>query len=390
MYVLVSSSFCPPPFFLVVQASKAEEIEAMPNLELHIDMNRSGATIARDYFELTPSASEEAGSPTTTSTINADDELRQLFAYIEDNDLWRHALPDTKAFSAGMKDLNFEFDVNKNPSIFDTLAALKVDDVIARGKVALIEIDKIIEAESTQSFIINVVADAAATNTVSNSDSAEPEQLLLRCFGVITLHPNNRSKLGNVLAMKSKAAGLDAAAAVIYVEPGMGDQAESHYKVSFRSIDAVDISVVAQAFGGGGHAKAASCCVERGVVDTWRSRAGDDDDGSSSAIGVSVAIGGRAGGGGRSSAIPEGGGNIVVRGLEAADVPAATSVWADAMRSYGKDYIDQFVVSCSPLFSSLPSLHALQPCCVLGLFMYTGVHACLPACCSSGCVRVCV
>ena len=99
-------------------ASKEAEVKAMPNLFLNIDMDRSGATIARDYFAL------DLDPPTVgDGNGNSQVDLGLLFAYIEDNDLWRHALPDSKAFSAGIKDYNFEFDANINTGIFDTLVS---------------------------------------------------------------------------------------------------------------------------------------------------------------------------------------------------------------------------------------------------------------------------
>jgi hypothetical protein len=45
--------------------------------------------------------------------------LRRLFEYIEDADLWKWALPDSKAFSSGLKDLNIEYDATANPGVFD-------------------------------------------------------------------------------------------------------------------------------------------------------------------------------------------------------------------------------------------------------------------------------
>ena len=114
-------------------AAKSAEVKAMRNLILNIDMERSGATIARDYFALDLSINStgntdscggnSGGGNSVGGNSGGNSDLGQLFAYIEDNDLWRHALPDTKAFSAGIKDYDFEFNVNINPSIFETLVS---------------------------------------------------------------------------------------------------------------------------------------------------------------------------------------------------------------------------------------------------------------------------
>ena len=47
-------------------------------------MDKSGATLARDYFKL-----------------KLPEHVNTLFEYIEDHDLWRHELPESKLFAAG-------------------------------------------------------------------------------------------------------------------------------------------------------------------------------------------------------------------------------------------------------------------------------------------------
>lgn len=59
-------------------------------------------------------------------------EQQQLFKYIEDADLWRWALTDSKAFHSGLASLQLEFDATKNPAIFEQLLALTPEAVIAR------------------------------------------------------------------------------------------------------------------------------------------------------------------------------------------------------------------------------------------------------------------
>ncbi|RZC70196.1 hypothetical protein C5167_033362 [Papaver somniferum] len=80
-----------------------------------IDMERSGATIAYDYFK------KKISDEGVGKELVAEDKLErvnQLFKYIEDVDLWRWALPDSKAFTSGMKDLNIEYDVRLDPGLF--------------------------------------------------------------------------------------------------------------------------------------------------------------------------------------------------------------------------------------------------------------------------------
>lgn len=75
-----------------------------------IDMNRSGATIAYDYFK---------EKLVDESLLCEFERVRPLFNYIEDGDLWRWRLQNSKAFSSGLKDLNIEFSLQSNPSLFD-------------------------------------------------------------------------------------------------------------------------------------------------------------------------------------------------------------------------------------------------------------------------------
>jgi oligoribonuclease NrnB/cAMP/cGMP phosphodiesterase (DHH superfamily) len=73
-----------------------------PNLTAIFDMERSGAGLAWDYFfppRLTPGAPE--GSPTRPRLVN----------YIEDRDLWRFALPESRAVHAYIESHKRTFDI---------------------------------------------------------------------------------------------------------------------------------------------------------------------------------------------------------------------------------------------------------------------------------------
>lgn len=90
------------------------------NVTKVIDMERSGATIAFDYFKeklkLEPNQ--------MVVEVGEFDRVGSLFKYIEDGDLWRWRLPNSKAFSSGLKDLGIEFDVRLNPSLFQQVINL--------------------------------------------------------------------------------------------------------------------------------------------------------------------------------------------------------------------------------------------------------------------------
>lgn len=94
---------------------------AEKNVTKVIDMERSGATIAFDYFK------EKV--VTNAKVVAQFDRLRSLFEYIEDGDLWRWRLPNSKAFSSGLKDFNIEFDFGLNPKLFDQVNSCQTNNL---------------------------------------------------------------------------------------------------------------------------------------------------------------------------------------------------------------------------------------------------------------------
>lgn len=97
-----------------------------------IDMQRSGATIAYDYFKEKLLAGDGSNVGDDCGRIAAKFErVRRLFEYIEDADLWRWCLPNSKAFSSGLKDMNIEFDPRLNPTLFQQVMFQKAVDLFA-------------------------------------------------------------------------------------------------------------------------------------------------------------------------------------------------------------------------------------------------------------------
>ncbi|GJM86449.1 hypothetical protein PR202_ga02309 [Eleusine coracana subsp. coracana] len=111
-----------------------------------IDMQRSGATIAFDFFgnklltEASTLQSNECGKDAAEIKYIPDNKVEtvhKLFKFIEDGDLWRWKIPNSKAFSSGLKDLDIEFNVNTNCKLFDQLLKLDPEHVISRGQATL-------------------------------------------------------------------------------------------------------------------------------------------------------------------------------------------------------------------------------------------------------------
>ncbi|KAG6527279.1 hypothetical protein ZIOFF_009376 [Zingiber officinale] len=94
-----------------------------------IDMDKSGATIAFDFFKekllkrsdtlkgLGIHNHQEAGQKNLSGCKF--ERVQKLFEYIEDGDIWRWKLPHSKAFSSGLKDMNIEYNVNVNSALFE-------------------------------------------------------------------------------------------------------------------------------------------------------------------------------------------------------------------------------------------------------------------------------
>jgi oligoribonuclease NrnB/cAMP/cGMP phosphodiesterase (DHH superfamily) len=215
------------------------------NFDYQLINEKSGATIAYDHFS-------------KDSTLIADDadraRIERLYAYIEDGDLWRKALPFSKEFSTGLGAKSVEFDFNKNKSLFLQLQLLDADKLIEEGKVEVERVNKIIAANLAESYPIKLGGKDTDFGT---------------CLAVLTTSPELRSEMGHQLAVKSAAAGLRGIGALCYEEAGM-ENADKNYKVSLRSVEEEDTTVVSKHFGGGGHKNASSFMIAKEQWTEWK------------------------------------------------------------------------------------------------------------------------
>eukprot|EP00877_Chromochloris_zofingiensis_P003310 jgi/Chrzof1/12980/Cz07g15050.t1 len=217
-----------------------------PNLHVLLDMNRSGATIALDFFK----------------PAGVSDPLLEAFKYIEDADLWRWQLPNSRAFHAGMSNVKMEYDVNKNPQALSALEHINPVEVITKGQAALQYQEELIDAALKTAVTLQLGGEAGI-------DKGWGE-----CLGCVVEGDliGFRSTLGNVLAAKSQEAGLCPAGVVAYHEPDMkGEDSSSSIKVSLRSLGEYDTTTITQAYGGGGHRNASSCMMDVREFQAWRS-----------------------------------------------------------------------------------------------------------------------
>eukprot|EP00897_Mesotaenium_endlicherianum_P004840 jgi/Mesen1/4384/ME000222S03505 len=289
--------------------------DGLPNLECTLDMQRSGATIAYAYFSdllsrahqqgatdgtrqefdaaaiatsaiegtrarsdrdreggaaepeelagTTEQGASSAGQPSSrgqqgrrrmVAAEERREKLELMYDYIEDADLWRWRMPDSKAFSSGLADLELEYSAEINPDIFRQLLELEVTGVIERGRRSLQEKQRAISALLHASFTLRL------------GGGRFGECLAVRADELSHL----RSEAGNQLAAKSRDWGLRAMGAVVYREARMEDTAKM-LKVSLRSLGPhEDTTAISQAYGGGGHCNASSFLLPADVLETWK------------------------------------------------------------------------------------------------------------------------
>ncbi|KAK2421624.1 hypothetical protein QL285_032234 [Trifolium repens] len=231
----------------------SEDTSLGENVIKVIDMERSGATIAFDYFKeklVNPDVGVVVNQP---SVLGEFERAKQLFQYIEDVDLWRWKLQNSKAFCSGLKDMKIEFDARINPSLFDQLLSLDLDNVISQGMVSLSHKQKLIDNCLSKSYEIALGNGAYGHCLAVNAD-ATLSQL--------------RSELGHELATKSQQLKLRGIGAVVYNVPELEN--DQKLKISLRSLENEDTTPISQEFGGGGHRNASSFLLQSEEFEQWK------------------------------------------------------------------------------------------------------------------------
>ncbi|KAJ4960898.1 hypothetical protein NE237_020808 [Protea cynaroides] len=228
-----------------------------------IDMKRSGATISYDYFKEELVKNHDKNSDNLVGGVDNGvgsnlvpeskiEKVNQLFKYIEDGDLWRWNLPHSKAFSSGLKDLNIEFSIRSNPTLFEQLLELDPQFVINRGMTGLSQKQKLIHEALEQSYEIALGAGLFGHCLAVNADTIS----------------ELRSELGHQLANKSHSIKLRGIGAVVYKVPELGN--EQILKISLRSVDVEDTTPISEEYGGGGHRNASSFMLSTDEFERWK------------------------------------------------------------------------------------------------------------------------
>lgn len=218
------------------------------NVTRVLDIERSGATIAFDYFKqkLTEDSHGDCRA------IGEFERMRPLFDYVEDGDLWKWKLPKSKAFSSGLKDLNIELSFRLNSSLFDQLLSLDLESIISQGTTSLEYKQKLISETLDQSYEIALGGGAFGHCLAVDADS----------FSEL------RSELGHQLAIKSRNLKLRGIGAVVYRVLELEN--DQMLKISLRSMDSEDTTCISQEFGGGGHRNASSFMLSLREFEQWK------------------------------------------------------------------------------------------------------------------------
>ena len=211
-----------------------------PNMRALLDMGRSGAGLALDFFG-------REGLPGGLVTA---------FEFVQDADLWAWRLGGSRAFHAGLAAEGLEYDAASNPGIFERLLALDVGAVVAKGEAILEEQERAIAAAVAAAKPVTLGGTKAAGRGWGQALAVAAAGDLVKW----------RSALGNALARRGAELGLAPVGVVAYVEPGM---ARGKVKVSLRAVDGWATTAVTEAHGGGGHLLASACVVDDAEWAAW-------------------------------------------------------------------------------------------------------------------------
>jgi len=230
------ASACQPWADRLTIAYDGRESFSHPSLPLTVifDLDKSGARLAWEFF-------------------NPARPVPLLLRHVEDMDLWRFALPGTRAFGRALRLVPFDF------AAWDDLAD-RMPDTDAAGYKALVS-----EGEAIERFFQSEIDRLAQSRLVMPARlRGEPlDSLQARRHGLPTLVEGDRawravsglainastlfaSELGNRLAEQSGSFGL-------VWQLG----ADGEAKVSLRAAGKVNVAEIAANYGGGGHPNAA-------------------------------------------------------------------------------------------------------------------------------------
>lgn len=216
------------------------QLDLPQNVQNRSAVEHSGAMLAWNYFSDLVTDVELRDRVFTP-------ELRRLFEYVEDRDLWHNALPDSKAVSTAIATANYNFDVVANPRLWAELGAIGLESMRLAGLQQLATTEAAVAAELKNAFRIEFAG--------------------IVCLAVITERKSLRSEIGHALADRSAELQLAPIGAVAYVEASLNNA--DMLKVSLRSLGDTDTTEISARYGGGGHLNASSFNIHKNKFNSW-------------------------------------------------------------------------------------------------------------------------
>lgn len=204
-----------------------KDLEGLPYCVF--DMGKSGARLTHEYIDSKIDGVNGVGTAP-----------HWLVSYTEDRDLWKWELEDSKAINEALRSYPLDFDV------WDDIAKADPDELVVEGKAILRAMQQIVDAKVTQSHLVEVPVPSGFD--------------LDKCWWT-------KWKVANATTLMSETAGA------LADETGVGccwfEFPDGKRLYSLRAVkdSNVDVSVLAKAFGGGGHAKAAGF---QAMIHPWK------------------------------------------------------------------------------------------------------------------------
>ncbi|KAF8664799.1 hypothetical protein HU200_054523 [Digitaria exilis] len=220
------------------------------NVELHIDTLKSSVRSVFDYFSKKLPGSK-SDSRICEHLFDQEDEERvsNVLEYIDDSDLRRWQLPNTKEFQTALRDERAKLNCVTNPHVFEQLLQLDVDDLLNRGK--SLAHDRL---QAAGEFIQKPFK-------IQLGRGMYGECLAIRADG----HSKLSHEIGLELSRRSSAAGLRPIGAVVFMQRGI-------LKVCLRTTDSTtNTAEIAKAYGGGGKPNSSSFALRMDEFNTWTS-----------------------------------------------------------------------------------------------------------------------
>ncbi|CAA2961320.1 RRP12-like protein [Olea europaea subsp. europaea] len=223
--------------------------ECDAKLVFHVNLEKSSSTAVYEYFSAKLSKTGFDNETTTLLNHKDQDHVEMILKYIEDGDLRKWNLPDTKAFNLGLHEWRSKLNCISNSGLYEQLMEIHVDDLITKGKTYL----------SCRQNAANKFLDKVFRVRLGRGLYGE-------CLGVRADGNSDLSdEMGKELSRRSAAAGLRPIGAVIYMQ-------RNNLKMSLRSTDSsADTSEVAKAYGGGGSPSSSSFIIRMDEYNQWLS-----------------------------------------------------------------------------------------------------------------------